>query len=130
MGKGERRGVSLPAPARRTGRQSGLTAWQGSGYYKRSLASQRLARLPEWSRRGIEPLTSFPQSESVQQDATKAAPHLAHSLARETQIDPDLARVLDAWPTLPEHIKAAVLALLNAAPPSLAPDSRPGGAVK
>jgi len=29
--------------------------------------------------------------------------------------DPDLARILDAWPDLPEHIKAAVLALVEAA---------------
>jgi hypothetical protein len=26
--------------------------------------------------------------------------------------DPDLARILDAWPTLPAHIKAAILALM------------------
>jgi hypothetical protein len=29
--------------------------------------------------------------------------------------DPDLARVLEAWPTLPEPIRAAVLALVQAA---------------
>jgi hypothetical protein len=29
--------------------------------------------------------------------------------------DPDLARVIDAWPTLPEAIRAAVLALVTAA---------------
>jgi hypothetical protein len=29
--------------------------------------------------------------------------------------DPDLARVVDAWPTLPDHIKAAVLALVTTA---------------
>jgi hypothetical protein len=29
--------------------------------------------------------------------------------------DPDLARVVDAWPALPDHIKAAVLALVGAA---------------
>jgi hypothetical protein len=29
--------------------------------------------------------------------------------------DPDLARVLDAWPTLPAPIKAAVLALIQTA---------------
>jgi hypothetical protein len=29
--------------------------------------------------------------------------------------DPDLARVLDAWPTLPDHIKAAVMALVTTA---------------
>jgi hypothetical protein len=29
--------------------------------------------------------------------------------------DPDLVRILDAWPTLPAHIKAAILALLTTA---------------
>jgi hypothetical protein len=29
--------------------------------------------------------------------------------------DPDLARVIDAWPTLPPHIRAAVLALIGTA---------------
>jgi hypothetical protein len=29
--------------------------------------------------------------------------------------DPDLARVLDAWPTLPPHVRAAILALVATA---------------
>jgi hypothetical protein len=29
--------------------------------------------------------------------------------------DPDLARVVEAWPDLPAHIRAAVLALLQSA---------------
>lgn len=32
-----------------------------------------------------------------------------------SQADPDLARVADAWPDLPAHIRAAVLALVAAA---------------
>ena len=44
--------------------------------------------------------------------------------------DRDLARVVAAWPILPAPIKAAVLALLAAAPPGPAPDARPGGAVE
>jgi hypothetical protein len=36
---------------------------------------------------------------------------LAHSLARESQIDPALARIIDAWPALPEAIRRAMLAL-------------------
>jgi hypothetical protein len=48
---------------------------------------------------------------------------LAQTLARETPIDPDLARVIIAWPDLPGHIKAAVLALIGAAA-APAPDAR------
>jgi hypothetical protein len=36
-------------------------------------------------------------------------------LARETEIDPDLARVVSAWPGLPEAIRRAVLALIGSA---------------
>jgi hypothetical protein len=58
---------------------------------------------------------------------------LAHSLAREPEkrtvstpsdaldlaaaLDPGLARVVDAWPALPEPIRRAMLALVDAAPP-------------
>jgi len=37
------------------------------------------------------------------------------TLARDSQNDPDLGRVIDAWPALPKHVKAAVLTLVNAA---------------
>jgi hypothetical protein len=36
---------------------------------------------------------------------------LAHTLARESPIDPALARIVAAWPTLPEPIRKAMLAL-------------------
>jgi hypothetical protein len=36
---------------------------------------------------------------------------LAHGLAQETQIDPDLAQIVDAWPALPEPIRRAILVL-------------------
>ena len=39
---------------------------------------------------------------------------LAQTFARETQIDPDLARVVEAWPQLPEAIRRAVQALAPA----------------
>jgi hypothetical protein len=29
-------------------------------------------------------------------------------------ISPELAKIIDAWPQLPEHIKAAVMALVDA----------------
>ncbi len=37
--------------------------------------------------------------------------------AENTPVDPDLAEVNAAWPKLPEHIKAAVLALIRANEP-------------
>jgi hypothetical protein len=50
----------------------------------------------------------------VTQEVTETLPKsLAHSLARETQIDPDLARIVEAWPGLPEAIRRAVLALIG-----------------
>jgi hypothetical protein len=38
-------------------------------------------------------------------------------LARESQIDPDLARLIDAWPTLPPTVKRMILAALEATEP-------------
>src|SRR5687768_12464594 len=43
------------------------------------------------------------------------SPHLHHD-ARQT--DPNLAAIAAAWPTLPEPIKAAILALVQAARPA------------
>jgi len=45
---------------------------------------------------------------------------LAHHLPTETirtptGIDPDLAAVVDAWPDLPEALKAGILAMVKAA---------------
>jgi hypothetical protein len=40
---------------------------------------------------------------------------------------PDLARVIDAWPALPDPIKAAVLALVNAA--ATLPTARAGASL-
>jgi hypothetical protein len=39
--------------------------------------------------------------------------------------DPDLARVVDAWPDLPPHIRAAVLALVGMAPLTALSTERP-----
>jgi hypothetical protein len=40
---------------------------------------------------------------------------LAHSLAQDSQIDPDVARLIDAWPTLPAAIRMGILAMIEAA---------------
>jgi len=44
-----------------------------------------------------------------------SAASVARQLPTEAEIDPDLARILDTWPDLPPHIKAAVLALIGTA---------------
>ena len=35
--------------------------------------------------------------------------------AREAQFDPELAAVVDAWPALPEPVKAGILAMVHGA---------------
>jgi hypothetical protein len=45
-------------------------------------------------------------------------PPLSAPLAQQAPADPDLARLCSAWRVLPDHIRAAILALLNAAPPA------------
>jgi hypothetical protein len=40
---------------------------------------------------------------------------LAYSLAHDPQIDPDLARLIDAWPKLPEALRAGILGIIDAA---------------
>ena len=49
-------------------------------------------------------------------DLGRYPPALARCLHTDADPDPDLARVVKAWPDLPPHIKAAVLALVQTAP--------------
>jgi hypothetical protein len=45
----------------------------------------------------------------------RQAPALAVRLRTVAETDTDLARLIEAWPALPPHIRAAVLALVGAA---------------
>jgi hypothetical protein len=75
------------------------------------------------------PLPVSPNTMSAEQLTSTPTNALAHSLARESQkgpdssplegakIDPDLARLVDAWPTLPPTVKRMILAALEATGP-------------
>ena len=79
-------------------------------------------------RKGVEPSTSAlrTQEQSVASDGdkgvtsslsaacTNACTSEAENANAET-IAPDLQAIIEAWPTLPESIKAGFLALVNAA---------------
>ncbi|HLN30752.1 MAG TPA: hypothetical protein VK395_23640 [Gemmataceae bacterium] len=43
---------------------------------------------------------------------------LAQTLARDSQDDSDLAWLMDAWPSLPANVRAAILALAEAMAPN------------
>jgi hypothetical protein len=58
---------------------------------------------------GLEPLSATASPVSDLRD--KAARRAAKSGA--VSDDPDLARVIDAWPGLPSDVRAAVLALVE-----------------
>jgi hypothetical protein len=68
---------------------------------------------------GIEPVTSNTQPLNPQGDTPNAESTLAYSLARVGQFcqtdsaaDAELQRVISAWRTLPEHVRAAIMALV------------------
>jgi hypothetical protein len=51
-----------------------------------------------------------------------AVPPLAPVLAPAPQ-DPELARVVAAWPALPAHVRQTIATLIAAAAPGFAPDA-------
>jgi hypothetical protein len=61
---------------------------------------------------GIEPPATFPENTAVsgQGGAEFGAP-----ATPSPAIDPGLAALIDAWPTLPEPIRAGILAMIRAA---------------
>ena len=68
---------------------------------------------------GFEPVPCLPQEEADTHVAASIPFPLARSLARETQIDADLARLIDAWPSLPPTVKRMILAALEAGGPGM-----------
>jgi hypothetical protein len=68
---------------------------------------------------GIEPAAPTPQGKASTPVTASPSFPLAHSLAHDSQkcpeIDADLARLIAAWPTLPEAMRAGILAMVEAA---------------
>lgn len=65
---------------------------------------------------GLEPPNVTKRNSNELRDAED--PRGAESGAVDTEkapIDPDLARLIDAWPALPKAIRAGVVALVNTA---------------
>ena len=80
----------------------------------------------------LQSAASTPQTPSRAKVSGNTPPRPHRAPTKTSALDPDLARLIDAWPTLPDPIKAAVLALLDSARPSLKGDSHnshnsPGG---
>jgi hypothetical protein len=55
----------------------------------------------------------LPEESTCKAVAQTPSETLAQTLARESQSDPDLALILERWPTLPEPIKAAIRAIVG-----------------
>jgi hypothetical protein len=72
-------------------------------------------------RKGVEPLrlsARDPKSQENQENhgfSDTSAPEGAVEGAVDSKIDADLQRVLDTWPTLPEALRAGILAMIAAA---------------
>ena len=65
---------------------------------------------------GIEPTADLLFHKDLQQSiAKKAESHAPVSPPSGADMPPDLDHVVSAWPSLPEHIKAAVVTLVKAA---------------
>jgi hypothetical protein len=64
---------------------------------------------------GIEPASRSPEVSSSKAVAQTPSETLAQTLARETQADPDLARIVGAWPMLPDALRAGIVAVVQAA---------------
>ena len=60
-------------------------------------------------------MSAFSKSQATPDKAltTQGETVLASCLAQIVQKYPDLARLIEAWPDLPEHIKAAIKALVQ-----------------
>ena len=74
-----------------------------------------------WARQdsNLQPRIMSPQGDSASTDSISSSaddPASARSrISSKTEIDPELQRVLDAWPNLPAAIRCGILAMIDAA---------------
>jgi hypothetical protein len=62
---------------------------------------------------GLEPATATTNIDKDLGKLTALSAAKSAALSGELLSDPDLAKVLDAWPRLPEHVKATILAIVQ-----------------
>ncbi len=63
----------------------------------------------------IKSQTSKSRKPSSHKGLRISTPSVSHPIPTDTcKTDPDLAAVVDAWPTLPEAIRAGILAMVKA----------------
>jgi len=68
---------------------------------------------------GLEPTDRTLQSTPDKRVAAIPENPSAYSSAREIEKRPELARLIDAWPSLPEALKTGILAMIEAANPEI-----------
>ena len=66
---------------------------------------------------GSNPVTPTSNPQQNPQSPQGAAQNPAHLASGPQEIDPDLAEVTAAWPTLPAALRAGILAMVRAAKP-------------
>ena len=66
---------------------------------------------------GIEPATDPCISKDLQKTIDEKARKSSDLGAKSNQIPPELASVIEAWPDLPEPVKAGILAMVRASKP-------------
>jgi len=69
----------------------------------------------------LQSAAESPQGSTPIGGCVEPTPALTRRL--HTTADPDLARVVAAWPALPPHLSAAVLALVATVAPGVAPEA-------
>jgi hypothetical protein len=71
-------------------------------------------RISRIAPRGFEPLNTNQQTTNNKRLTEKQNPVLSTSLDKTLQKYPEIERIITAWPELPEHIKAAIKAMIQA----------------